>query len=377
MTVEPYPLIFRPIFKPKIWGGRRLQSRLTKALSSHEPFGESWEIVDLPADQSTVAVGPLAGKSLAEVCNLWGTELYGRAQLVEGRFPLLIKFIDATETLSVQVHPDADAVARLVEPGASHASNAGAIRIAPKHEAWYIIDAEPEAVIYRGLLPGTSRKQLENALADSRIESLLQKVPARKGHCYYSPAGTVHAIGAGVLCAEVQTPSDTTFRLYDWGRVDPGTGTPRELHLSQALSCIRYEPVSPEAERPEHLASLWTSISSLVRCEHFVIERVRLVEGMEQEIPHQEMVIWIVLEGSGTILHGRSASTDFSLGNTVLIPAGLKQGRVQAKTRCMWLEVTVPIPSSLTGYERLPRRLLSEPMDARERFVYLRLPPKP
>jgi len=338
------PLIFRPIFKPKPWGGRRIESILGKTLPPGEAIGESWELADLEDDQSVVASGPSAGKTLGALVRDWGRDLIGGAPLVDGRFPLLLKFLDAREALSVQVHPDEAAAQTL----------GGRVRV--KHEAWYVIDAEPGAVIYRGLRPGVAIDDLRRAVDDGAVESVLQRIPVRKGDCYYLPSGTIHALGAGALVAEVQTPSDVTYRLYDWNRVDPASGAPRELHLEQALACVSVEPPDPGVERRSHVASVWTSVTSLIRCPSFTVERVRMVDGVEQPIPHAEMVIWMILEGRGDVRCGDlKEPLGFARGDTVLLPAAMRDGIVRALENCMWLEVTVPIESPLAGYDRPER----------------------
>jgi mannose-6-phosphate isomerase len=335
-----YPLVFEPILQPRIWGGRRLQTLLGKRLPEGQAIGESWEVADLEHGQSVVASGPMRGKTLAEVLAHWGDDLLGRTKTLDGRFPLLIKFLDAKEVLSVQVHPNESAAARL----------GGGVRV--KDEAWYVLEAEPGAFIYHGVCEGVRASQLPEALAEGRVEQLLRRVPVRQGHCYYLPSGTVHALGRGLLVAEVQTPSDTTYRLFDWDRIDPATGRRRDLHVNEALECAIYETVPPE-QTPQHTASVWTSVTSLCRCRSFVIERVRMVAGVEMELPHAEMVIWIVLEGEVNIAcQATPEPVSLRRGDTVVLPAGLKHARVRTKEQCMWLEVTVPVPSALAGFDR-------------------------
>ena len=200
---------------------------------------------------------------------------------------------------------------------------------------------------------------LTDHVDERRVAEVLNRINVRKGHCYYLPSGTIHALGAGVVVAEVQTPSDVTYRIYDWDRVDPSTGQPRELHLTEALGCISYDTSPIPGEIPEHVASVWTSVTSLVRCPSFVIERVRMVEGVDLELPYQEMVIWIVLEGRASIPYeGAGSPMTFGASDTVLIPAGIRKGRVRTETNCMWLEVTIPVASSLAGFERPSRSAL-------------------
>lgn len=361
-----YPLIFEPIFKTKIWGGRRLESLMAKRLPEHKAIGESWEIADLEDDHSVVANGPAKGSTLGKLVKEWGADLLGRAPLFEGRFPLLIKFLDAQGTLSVQVHPDEAMAKRL----------GGRVRL--KNEAWYIIDAEAEGFIYRGVKEGVNAASFRRAIHDGSVETLLRRIPVRKGHCYYLPSGTVHALGAGVVVAEVQTPSDITYRVYDFGRVDASTGSRRELHVDQAMECISFDTAPIQGESREHVASVWTSVTSLVRCGDFTIERVRIVDGVEQPIPHQEMVIWIVLEGSGTIsCKGYDKETAFGVGDTVLIPAAIKEGSVRVDANTMWLEVTVPIVSSLAEFERPDDASLKGLMGSSGGVVNLNVPESP
>jgi mannose-6-phosphate isomerase len=242
-TPEPYVLTFEPILKEKVWGGRRLE-RWGKRLPRDVPIGESWEVADLSATsaggggggeaRSVIAGGALAGETLHGAMGRWGADLLGGAgPSPEGGFPLLVKLLDAREHLSVQVHPSPEYAAAY--PGAHL-----------KTECWYVLEAEPGSVIYKGVREGVTRADFERALRAGRGEGvveLLGSVPAVVGACHNLPSGTVHALGAGVLVAEVQTPSDTTFRVYDWAAEYGRAG--RELHVEQALSCIDMAPAEP------------------------------------------------------------------------------------------------------------------------------------
>lgn len=364
--MDIYPLIFKPILKKKIWGGRMLATALAKPLPEGDPIGESWEIADLEDDQSVVANGPARGKTLAELVRTWGERLVGKAPLFDGRFPLLIKYLDANQTLSVQVHPD-EAMARRL---------GGRVRV--KNEAWYVIEAAPEGFIYRGVREGVDSDALQRAIGEQRVESVLNRIQVRKGHCYYLPSGTIHALGAGVLVAEVQTPSDVTYRIYDWNRLDPSTGSPRELHLRQALECASYDTGPIAGETPEHVASVWTTVTRLVRCESFAIDRVNMVEGVDQEIPTGEFLIWMVLRGKGAITcRTLDKPLSFSVGDTILVPAGLDNARVQTHEDCTWLEVAYPLPSPLAGLDRADTRALREPAGTGEGFVPVNVPEEP
>jgi mannose-6-phosphate isomerase len=325
------PLTFEPIFKPKLWGGRRLEALLDKRLPPEQTIGESWELADLESDQSVVATGPARGYRLGRLVAEWGPALLGEGHLSEGRFPLLVKYLDATQDLSVQVHPN-EAVARRL---------GGAVR--PKNEAWYVIEAAPDGCIYRGLVPGVDRAAFERAIGEGTATDLLKRIPVRPGECYYLPSGTVHALGAGVVVAEVQTPSDVTYRVFDWNRVDPGTGRVRELQIGLALECIDFEIQAIRGEERSHVASVWTTVTRLVTCGSFIIERVRLTEGLDQPIPYGQLVIWMVLEGRGAVAYGNGRDKlDFGRGDTVLLPAGLDEARLITHSDCVWLELTVP-----------------------------------
>ncbi len=355
------PLIFRPIFKPKIWGGRRLETLLGKHLGTDEPVGESWEVADLENDQSVVRDGPASGRTLGQLVSEWGRDLVGRSPLFEGRFPLLIKFLDAHDHLSVQVHPD-EAMARKL---------GGSVRV--KNEAWYVLHAEPEGCIYRGFADRVTREDYVHAIEKGSAAELLKHIPVKTGQCYYLPSGTIHALGAGVVVAEVQTPSDVTYRVYDWGRSDPATGVGRELHIEQALECIRFEPDDGSQQERSHVASVWTTVTRVCTCDSFIIEQVRMVEGVEQQIPTGELMIWIMLEGRAEIGYkGGGQVATFGPGETVLIPAGLGDATIKTSTQCVWLEVTIPLPSDLADFPRPDRAVLNERSD--EGLVQVNVP---
>ncbi len=346
-----HPLIFDPIYKPKIWGGDRIFTQFDRAGVGDEPVGESWELADLEEDQSRVASGPAAGKTLSDLVREWGRDLMGNVALIDGRFPLLIKFLDARQSLSVQVHPN-EAMAKKL---------GGNVRV--KHEAWFVLDTEPGGFILHGLEPGIDAERFRQASLTGEVDGVLRRIEVKPGDCYYLPSGTVHALGEGVLVAEVQTPSDITYRTYDWGRIDAKTGQPRELHLDQAMQCIDFGAAAPEPQQERsHVASLWTAVTRLASCPSFTIELVRMVEGAEQRIPYAEPVVWMVLEGSGEIKWSRSAEPmPFGKGNVVLMPAALADASVKITAATKWLEVSVPTASDLAGFDRPSRESLQPP----------------
>lgn len=296
------PLQFVPLVKPLPWGGRKLETMFGKTLPADLPCGESWEVVDLPGEQSLVAAGPWQGRSLAELLKQYREELLGETQLLLGRFPLLFKLIDAAQTLSVQVHPDGEAARRL----------GGEAR--PKTEAWYILQVEAGAHLYVGLKDGVTLDDLRRGLASGQVEPLLRQVPVQPGDFVYLPAGTLHAIGAGIVLAEIQQSSDTTYRVFDWNRLGLD-GKPRQLHVEQALASIR-----PELSgRPEHAAP--ASGRPGIRCRFFTYERVHLDAGGQVPLDAGRPRIACCLEGTVQVSCGRAQPLRLTRGETCLVPA--------------------------------------------------------
>jgi mannose-6-phosphate isomerase len=335
-----YPLKFRPRFVEKMWGGRKLESVLGKKLPANMSVGESWELYDFPpgvvegSDQwvsSEVANGPLAGRTLHSIVEEFGRALHGDVPLVppHGQFPILIKFLDAKENLSVQVHPDEAYAAQHPE---AHL----------KSEAWYVVQSDPGAKLYKGLKAGTTRERFEQSIGAGTCEELVNAVPVREGHSFYLSSGTVHALGAGILVAEVQTPSDTTFRVFDFNRVDPSTGQARKLHVKEALDCINFEG-REERQARSHVAGLFTTVSRLVTSPYFKLEKVRFTEGVEEPVPYDEPVVWIMLEGEAEVrVDKMKEATTLSRGDTVLLPSEMSNPVIKTKTDCVWLEITFP-----------------------------------
>jgi mannose-6-phosphate isomerase len=327
--MRPYPLTFIPLLKHRVWGGRRLE-KLGKHLPSHQVIGESWELADLPdsieGGRSQIANGPLAGRTLREAIAAHRTMIMGRQALTpEGGFPLLIKFLDARENLSVQVHPDEAYVQRHPE---AHL----------KSEAWCILDAAPGAVIYKGIRPGVRREEFARHIAAGTAAADLVAVPAIPGECHYLPSGACHALGAGVLVAEVQTPSDTTFRVYDWGRQG------RELHVEQALACIRFDGGEDEAPAlPEPIESDGVRSEWLARTDYFTIERVSVAQASELPVTVSgEPAIWVVIEGGATIEPDGADDVDAPMGTTLLFPAEITACRARFRGPSSLLRIKLP-----------------------------------
>ena len=266
--IDLYPLKFVPAYKTRIWGGSQLATVLKREVPhSDEPVGEAWELSDRDDVNSVVAEGPLAGKTIRELVASYGSALLGSRCRDLSRFPLLVKLIDAGERLSLQVHPDAAACARLGR-GAE-----------PKTEMWYVIAAERGAKIFAGLRPRATRLQLAEYLSGgaAELESQLQVYESLPGDAYYIPSGTVHAIGAGNLLLEIQQNSDTTYRLSDWGRKD-AQGNSRELHIEQGMAAIDFtNRVSPRIAGVVNTANHNRKFDVIRLCPHFRVSDLRLV----------------------------------------------------------------------------------------------------
>ncbi|HOW71255.1 MAG TPA: class I mannose-6-phosphate isomerase [Phycisphaerae bacterium] len=328
-----YPLVFEPIYKGKIWGGDRIFRRFARIRRIPGPIGESWELADLEEDQSQVRNGPCRGSTLGDLRRDWGADLFGEVEPFEGRFPLLVKYLDAQTSLSVQVHPS-EAVARRL---------GGQVRV--KHEAWYVLDAESGGAIYHGLEPGVDGRTFREAMLTGQVDGVLRDIPVVAGDCYYLPSGTPHALGAGVLVAEVQTPSDVTYRTYDWGRIDPTTGRPRLLHLDQAIECIDFSsPSPPPRQGVLSVGNEPGEAASLARCECFEITRCLVSGGGQGAIElYGCPAVWMMLEGAGEILHGGDGeSVRIVAGDVVLLPAALPKPVIRIGQAATWLKVTVP-----------------------------------
>lgn len=309
------PLLFQPILKRIRWGGRRLGSLLQKPIGSESDYAESWEVADHADGQSIVATGPLAGMSLSSIMREHRRELLGcQDQLTQ--FPLLIKFLDANDWLSLQVHPD-DRLAKQFQ-----ADENG------KTEAWVILEARPDSLICSGLKSGVTSDQLRHALIAGTVEDCLNMIPVKRGDCVFVPAGTVHALGPGIVLAEVQQQSNLTFRLFDWGRVD-ASGKPRPIHVEESITCTDFGrgPVFPV--KPVQLCDQSHAFEELVRCDHFVIRRHRFIDPARLVIEDRFRIL-IVLEGAiqvrtkfGAVvmLTGTTAIVPACSGETTLIPS--------------------------------------------------------
>jgi mannose-6-phosphate isomerase len=300
------PLRFERRLLEKVWGGRALERCLGFALPPGAQVGETWELVDRPGENSLVAAGPFRGATLGELVRQRGAELLGRARPgKQGRFPLLVKYIDARENLSVQVHPDAEAARRL---------GAGA---EAKTEAWYVLDVAPGGVLYAGLRAGVEREDFARAAAGPGVVELLERHALRRGDCLLVPGGTVHAIGGGVTLLEVQQNSDTTYRLWDWGRQG------RQVHVEQALACVRYgrRSAAPASPALGAASADGTRRTPLVSCESFELELLE-TDGLAHQPATGRFQAYAVVAGRGALtLAGRPNAWPLAPGDVWLVPA--------------------------------------------------------
>ncbi len=323
-----YPLRFEPLFRRYLWGGRRLGTMLGKAIGPGEDYAESWEIVDHGADQSVVSAGPLQGLTLSELVARHGDELFGR-HTGQTQFPLLFKFLDCNRTLSVQVHPNDEQGARLEPPDLG------------KTEAWVVLATEPGSKIYAGLKPGVTREHLATAIAAENCEECLHEFEPVVGDCVFIKAGTVHALGAGLVIAEIQQASDTTFRLFDWNRVD-AEGKPRQLHVDESLAVTDYErgPVLPQ--QPVKTDS--PGRERLVECDKFVLDRLTIGKPQAAGLAEPQTAggddrfhLLVPLSGAITV-----SGDAVSLGNTCLVPAAAGAVELVPRGEAVVLDIYLP-----------------------------------
>jgi mannose-6-phosphate isomerase len=306
------PLRFEPYLRPMVWGGRQLGEVLGKSLPDENAYGEAWEISDHPSHSSIVSFGPHKGQTLRQLMERHAAALLGEAAARHRRFPWLVKLLDAWDWLSVQVHPNDKDVVQLW-PGEGG-----------KTEAWFVLAAAPKSRIYAGLLPGVDEKGLRKALREGTVGECLHQLSPHPGDCIFLPAGTVHAVGGGVLMAEVQQTSDATFRLFDWNRRDVH-GRMRQLHLEEALACIDWAsgPVHPiRAEQyPSGTGSPSALRQRLVQCPYFSLEYLHFDEPFSLEGGVLQALL--VLHGRGRL---ESGAGEWSLvaGDTLLLPAAFE-----------------------------------------------------
>jgi len=314
--VPPYPFRTRPYMRTKVWGGRKLVSEFGKPAPDEGPVGESWEVADLPEGQSLVADGPLTGTPLGELVDAWGEALIGTAS-PGSEFPLLVKLLDAADDLSVQVHPSEEDVARQFPDADS------------KDECWIIVGTETGGSILHGVRDGVTAEDFRRSVDEGRAAELLRRVHVEPGQVVRVVPGTIHAICEGVTLLEIQQPSDTTYRVYDYDR--PGLdGEPRELHLDEAMAVANFGEQSPTALEGTPVDFPEASVESLVDVDAYRIERVRADGPFEWQVDRWSPQVVFVIEGAARLERaGDTHELALDRGQTAVLPAAV--GRMRAR----------------------------------------------
>jgi mannose-6-phosphate isomerase len=323
---ELYPLLLQPQFHERIWGARDLAPFYTHQMNGN-PVGEAW----LTGDQCAVANGPFAGRTIAELSREFGTQLLGDAQKdgdakKDARFPLLIKFLFPRDKLSVQVHPDDGEAARVGQP-------------CGKTECWYVLQADPGAQIGLGLKPGTTKAEVERAIREGRMEHLLNWIDIHQGDMFYVDAGTVHAIGGGAVIVETQQNSDTTYRLYDYGR-------PRELHIEDGLRATKERTNAGKVVAGHPQIEKGKIQTNLVTSPCFIVDQFKLTSAWEFRRPrHAKRSVWclVALRGCGVIESEGSSPVTFTGGQSIVVPASVEKFMLKPQWDLEFLCASLPV----------------------------------
>ncbi len=321
--MDLYPYTFTPIYKEKIWGGRNLERLFVRALPQGQTIGESWELADLAEGTSVLANGPEAGKTLTEITRELGSDLLGATRPVDGRFPLLLKLLDANDILSLQVHPDARAVAEIGPPAAL------------KTECWYIVESR-DGMVYRGVRDGVTPEAFRKAIESDTVADLVQRYDVAGGDFHHLPAGTVHALGAGVVVAEVQTPSDTTYRVTDWGRG-------REIHVERSMQCIHFNVSDADPPGADAASGV------LVDTPYFRVRRIAGDQARSFEVGQGRCAAFMMLAGPACrFSHAGTVERDVDVrpGDTIVLPAALQDARMTVEAGVMGLLIDLPEETS-------------------------------
>jgi mannose-6-phosphate isomerase len=320
-----YPLTFQPIYKERIWGGRRLEEMYGRALPSSVPIGESWDISDRPGDESVIANGAFAGHTLRWLMQHHGAEVLGEARAAaDGRFPLLCKILDARDKLSLQVHPPA--------------ARAMALAGEPKTEMWYIADADPGADLFVGLRAGVTRQEFEEKVHAGTVAECVHRIPVHAGDTMFLPSGRVHAIGAGLVIFEIQQNSDTTYRVFDWNRKGLD-GKPRDLHVEQSMASIDFDDFEPSLVDAPLQGARGMQLRPLVDHELFGVLEMH-ADSVPATVPFQDSMlrVFVVVSGSAE-LQGGGERLSLGAGQFALLPAAVSDGLLVAQpdTRMLWV----------------------------------------
>ena len=316
-----YPLTFTPILKDRIWGGTKLKTYLNKPIVS-ETTGESWEISTVPGDISVVATGVLKGKNINEIIDLYPEEILGKSVISRfgKQFPLLFKFIDAKEDLSIQLHPN-DTLAK------ERHNSFG------KTEMWYVMQADDSARLVVGFKNDSNQQEYLAHLENKNLIDLLNEYPVSKGDVFFLETGTIHAIGAGVVVAEIQQTSDVTYRIYDWDRVD-ANGNGRELHTELALDAINYYTTTSKIDYKEEA----NKSTVVVDCPYFVTNIIALQETFIWKRTKQAFTVFMCTNGQfEMIVNGEILR--YRMGDTILIPACMENLTLRGKATLLEISI--------------------------------------
>lgn len=330
-----YPLRFEPIFKSAIWGGTQLRPLFGHA-PSEEPTGEAWLLSDQGTNQTTIVNGPLAGQNLRDLMGSNPHGILGYPPSEDLRFPLLLKIIDARQPLSVQVHPNDEQAKQIAAEKGQVTTDLG------KTEAWVVLKTDTDSEIYSGLKKDVSKERLQAALQTNTVADLLHTFKPRPGDCVFLEAGTVHAIGAGLMIFEVQQTSDITYRLYDWGRVDSKTGQPRALHIDESLRCTDFRRGPCRAVNP------WLERNGSYRYERLVKSHYFHLHRWVSKVPFRvgafgECRITVCIDGGGT-LQWNDMTVAMKVGDVVMLPASVGGAELIPTTKSTFLEIGIPKP---------------------------------
>lgn len=320
---ELYPLLLQPQFHERVWGTRELAPFYAPEMNGG-PIGEAW----LTGDDCCVANGPLAGRTLAELARQFGARLVGDAGDEDDRFPLLIKFLFPREKLSVQVHPDDENAAKVGQP-------------CGKTECWYVLRAAPGAQIGLGLKAGTSKAEVERAIRETRMEHLLNWIDVHEGDMIYVDAGTIHTIGGGVVIVETQQNSDTTYRLYDYGR-------PRELHIESGLLAVKEQTNAGKVIAGQPQIEQGKTQINRVTSPSFIVDQFKLTHTWEFRRPrHAKRSVWclIATRGCGVIESAGSAPITITGGEAVVVPAEVERFMLKPQWEMEFLCASLPVES--------------------------------
>jgi mannose-6-phosphate isomerase len=320
-----YPITFSPIYKDIIWGGTNIRSRFNR-ITPFERVAESWELSCRNDGMSIAANGALSGKSIQNLINEFGDELVGTRSIKKcaSTFPLLIKLIDAADRLSVQVHPTDEYAQRDGEANG-------------KNEMWYVIDAKENAKLVYGLKPNVTKQDFKNAVAKNQVSETLNEVPVKPGDFFFIPAGTVHAILDGILVAEIQQNSNTTYRIYDWGRLD-ANGKGRETHIEKALDVINFGPAPYLSKGTESFDYKDYAIRKLLRSEYFNLDEININSNYNGKTSGETFIAAMIIDGNGALEYDNGI-LETAPGKTILIPASLGNFEFTGRQKLLLTEI--------------------------------------